>query len=113
MYKNVGENIKILAMAYAALLALGSVVTGIILLISENWFGLLFIFAGPFVAWVTSLPLYGFGQLVTNSDLIAGEHIKGAEISCPFCGESIKLKRKDFEAAETAICPSCGKRFEY
>ena len=123
MYKNVGERIKILAMAYAALLAVGSVVTGIILLTSENWFGLLFFF-GPIASWALSLPLYGFGQLVSNSDKLVRESRESAKklviktagedalFYCPFCGAGLKLKKEDFDVAKTIICPSCDKRIK-
>jgi DNA-directed RNA polymerase subunit RPC12/RpoP len=76
MYDNIGGKIKGLAKASFIVAAIAEVITGIALMATDDLigYGLLVMFVGPIVAWVSSWLLYGFGQLVENSDIIAEEH---------------------------------------
>ena len=77
MYDNIGEKIKDLAKASFIVAAIAEVITGIALIATDEdliGYGLLVMFVGPIVAWVSSWLLYGFGQLIENSDIIAEEH---------------------------------------
>ena len=73
-YHNIGKKIKTLAMVgfivETILLALYGV-----LIVAENrdfiLIGLLVILFGPVLAWVGSWLVYGFGQLIENSDIVA------------------------------------------
>ena len=67
LYANIGAKIKGWAMWIFILEAIGFVLTGIVMLIGENAAGLLFLFGGPFVAWVSSWMLYAFGELVEKT----------------------------------------------
>ena len=76
MYNNIGGKIKGLAFGTFLFEAIGSFITGIVLttiglldgdttlLLS----GFLTLLLGPVVAWVSSWLLYGFGQLISNTD---------------------------------------------
>lgn len=76
MYNNIGGKIKGLAIGTFIFEAAGSIITGTILLLmglldgDEGLLlsGTLTTFCGPIVAWVSSWLLYGFGQLISNSD---------------------------------------------
>lgn len=84
MFENIAGKIKSAAQV-ACCAGIGlSVLNGIALLAREAVIlGLLYIFFGSLIAWVTSLCLYGFGQLIENSDRIAGR-VGGQEASaCP------------------------------
>jgi hypothetical protein len=76
MYDNIGGKIKGLAKASFIVAAIAEVITGIALMATDDLigYGLLVMFVGPIAAWVSSWLLYGFGQLVENSDIIAEEH---------------------------------------
>ena len=66
-YGNIGKKIKLLAQITAAVLAIALVITGIALMsIDEDLAGIGFItmLLGPAVAWISSLVLYGFGELI-------------------------------------------------
>ena len=61
-----------------------AVLNGIALLAREAVIlGLLYIFFGSLIAWVASLCLYGFGQLIENSDRIAGRVGEQDASACP------------------------------
>lgn len=68
MYSDIGKKIKGLAIACFIIEAIGAVIAGIVLLFegytSAVFYGLLSITFGPFVAWVSSWLLYGFGELI-------------------------------------------------
>lgn len=76
-YDNIGGKIKGLAKLIFAILAIAAVITGFVLMAQDEdmiLIGLLVVVFGPIVAWVSSLFLYGYGQLIENSDIIAAEY---------------------------------------
>ena len=71
MFNNIGKKIK----ALAALVTLGgiiaSVVGGVSLMLSDSDYivlGVAIIIAGSFVSWLGSIMVYGYGQLIDNTD---------------------------------------------
>jgi hypothetical protein len=69
MYSNIGGKIKKLAVIIAILMAAGSVISGIIVL-SQGYgaaAGVINIILGPIIAWVLSLTIYGFGELIEHT----------------------------------------------
>ena len=75
MFDNIGGKIKGLAIIITAIGILGSVVGGIVMFtIDEDLIaiGLVVMIVGPLVSWISSFMLYGFGQLVQNSDILTG-----------------------------------------
>lgn len=77
MFENVGSKIKGLASFFCWGGIIASVVGGIwtIALLDEDFIllGLLIIALGSLLSWVSSFVLYGFGELVSNSAIIAGK----------------------------------------
>ena len=70
MYKNIGKKIKNLAKISFLVEAISAVISGIILCVNntdEIWIGLLVLFVGPIVAWVSSWLLYGYGELIDKT----------------------------------------------
>ena len=83
MFTNIGKKIKILAVIYAVLGFIASTISGMItmfttmaqaidyeepgLLFLGLIMGLLIIVGGCLVAWITSWPLYGFGELIDKT----------------------------------------------
>lgn len=77
MHDNIGGKIKVLAKGLFIAVTIATVTTGIALMaISKKYlsYGLLVMILGPIIAWISSLMLYGFGQLIENSDTIAEEY---------------------------------------
>jgi len=70
MYDNIGGKIKGLAKIMFIVEAIGAVITGIVLLATDDdliFSGLLTLFCGPITAWVSSWVLYAFGELVEKT----------------------------------------------
>ena len=75
MYDNIGGKIKSWAVWIFVVEAIAAVIGGIALIANDNGLvAFLTIVFGPIAAWVSSWLLYGFGQLVENSDIIAAEY---------------------------------------
>ena len=64
MYDKIGKKLKRLAVVSFIVEAIGAAITGIIMLCTGDWWGLLVMLGGPIVAWVSSWILYGFGELI-------------------------------------------------
>ncbi len=76
-YDNIGGKIKGWAKWIFAVEAIAAVIGGFVLMAQDEdmiFLGLLVVVVGPIVAWVSSWLLYGYGQLIENSDIIAEEY---------------------------------------
>lgn len=79
MFDNVGSKIKALASFFCWGGIIASVIGGIIVITLDEdlvWAGLAVIIIGSLLSWVSSFVLYGFGELVVNSAIIAGKEGK-------------------------------------
>ena len=74
MYDNIGKKIKGLAKAAFVIVAILSIIMGMILMANATReyespvVGILYMIIGPIAAWISSWTLYGFGQLIENTD---------------------------------------------
>lgn len=83
MFDNIGSKIKTVATTIAWLGIIGSIIIGIIIIAeandsyypsaTETLSGWLVIIVGSLSSWVSSFTLYGFGQLIENTDIISAE----------------------------------------
>ena len=75
MFNHIGKKIKMLAIIQTWLGIAASLIAAVILagFVEENNIavGIIIFIVGSVVAWMSSFLLYGFGQLVDNSDIIA------------------------------------------
>ena len=79
LFGNIGKKIKLVAKVCFWIELVASVLLGIILIavgVEENWaflvaLGFMCFLLAPVVAWLSSLFLYSYGQMVDNSDKIA------------------------------------------
>ncbi len=84
MFSNIGGKIKGLAVAICIIGIVISVICGLGVIAGTSMFGfagelavggapsgVLVMLVGSFLSWICSFPLYGFGQLVQNSDRIS------------------------------------------
>ena len=71
VFNNISKKIKILSYVCTIVGILCSFIFGFVLLKSKNNVGIAVIILGSFISWVASFTLYGFGQLIENTDIIA------------------------------------------
>ena len=75
MFDNIGDKIKSSARTSSILWTIAAVISGIVLMFEESFvIGLLVALVGPAFLLGFFQLVYGFGQLVENSDIIAEEH---------------------------------------
>ncbi len=71
MFKNIGKKIKILAQIITWIGIVVSCLLGVIMMFASPYGvlpGILIIIVGSLSSWISSFILYGFGQLIDNSD---------------------------------------------
>jgi hypothetical protein len=71
MFDNIGSKIKTVATTLTALGIALSVLAGIVILCEGDASGLFIMIFGSLFSWLGSFLLYGFGQLIENTDKIA------------------------------------------
>ena len=78
MFDNIGKKIKILAYVLTWVGIIASVITGIAMMNSfesiVKTIGLIVLIVGSLLSWASSFIIYGFGQLIENTDIIAGRN---------------------------------------
>lgn len=145
MYENIGGKIKTLAKVMCAIGIVASVVIALKLFSVAEYseelagVGLVVMILGPVLSWVGSFVLYGFGQLVENSDIIAEQFYKEDEedeiedkvvkkavevtktsiddteyidIICPKCKEQLSYTKSELKETPVLHCPMCENYFE-
>ena len=107
MFNNIGGKIKGLAIIIFAIGLIISFSVGFVLIKNGNSSrGILVIILGSLISWISVFTLYGFGQLVENSDILVEEtrfqnNMKVQEKTvCPKCGAIV--------SKEDNFCPNCG-----
>ena len=132
MFNNIGEKIKSLAIFSTIIGIVLSALLGIRAIFTHSFIeGLLIVAIGSFMAWIASFLLYGYGELIENTQIIASNMPKkntplpksvatpkkdylakyrttpataGQKTSCPYCLETIN--ETDTE------CKSCGSKLK-
>ena len=133
-FHNIGGKIKGLAkfnFAFAAIVQLiGSVCLIVLGIIAQSWgmilLGVVCLILDPIIAWISSWLLYGFGQLIENTDILAGrldlravepqgdDSMDDAEdmvVYCPHCDAEIPVPQEAPTERLEMHCPQCGKPF--
>ena len=127
MFNNIGSKIRGLSIGCFVIGAVVSVILGIALLCNNaTAMGLIYLFVGPVLSWLSTLLLYGLGQLIDDTAIIreatvamqhgnqelsfeedaaaaTGDHNESDLGFCTNCG----APRKDIGA----YCSSCGHSF--
>ena len=135
MYNNVGGKIKALAMGICIIEAVALVITGFVLMEEIGGTAILIVLLGPVVAWLSSLVLYAFGELVEDVHALRNKEGTTEEAKAKRNAEE-KAKRKAEEkarlqAAQAAwmenaegaedeqeeyvdvFCPKCGEQLSF
>ena len=131
MFDNIGDKIKTLAKVVCWIGIIACIITGIVLMATDEDLvlaGILTAVLGSILSWVSSFVLYGFGQLVENSDIIAKQSARNNEKHSKKVQQQQEQQRKDkVKAIKTAIndanvsedtyidiiCPNCGESLSY
>ena len=131
MFDNIGGKIKTLAKVVCWIGIIACIITGIVLMATDEELvlaGILTAAGGSLLSWVSSFVLYGFGQLVENSDIIAEQSARNNEKHSKKVQQQQEQQRKDkVKAIKTAIndtnvsedtyidiiCPNCGESLSY
>lgn len=97
LFGNIGRKIKAVVKVSFWLVTILFVLAGVIMMTAADseilvGIGVLLFLAGPFVSWLSSLALYGLGQLIENSDKVA----RAARILAN--DKEMKIAAKPFEA---------------
>ncbi len=72
MFENIGSKIKKLAEVLCIINAIATAIAGIVMTaLTQNGVFLLLMIVGPLLAWVSSSFMYGLGELIENSYIIA------------------------------------------
>lgn len=83
VFENIGGKIKVVAKVECWLGIFSSISIGVNLISTEEEFlvftGILVMIVGAITAWLGSFLIYGFGQLVENSDILTGRAVKKDE----------------------------------
>ena len=100
MFDNIGGKIKSVATAIAIFGIIGSIIIGSIIIAEANdsyypsarevLGGLLVMIVGSLSSWVSSFTLYGFGQLIENTDIISSKYITNASDKTPPSSNGVK-----------------------
>lgn len=105
MFDNIGGKIKTLAHILCWVGIVSCLITGIALMVADSDLllaGLLTMIGGSLFSWVSSFVLYGFGQMIENSDTI----IQQNQTIC----DTMKNVQSNVQSSENEIiiCPECG-----
>ena len=137
MFDNIGSKIKTVATTIAILGIIGSIIIGSVMIkeandsyypsATETLSGWLVIIVGSLSSWVSSFTLYGFGQLIENTDIISSKYITNASDKTPPSSNGAKktanldpslgtcelCDKENVKVARCKIVDSMGRRYYY
>lgn len=112
MFDNIGQKIKKLAMITFIVVSSIFVLDGFISFMDDKRIShLLICIIGPFVAWISSFVLYGFGELVDNSSKLYSDALKQNKNQEIIIKELKKLNGEvqiEENKLKNWTCESCG-----
>ena len=130
MYDNIGTKIKDVAIAFCIIGIIASIVSGIILVVAGDGLeivGFLVIGIGSFLSWLSSFPLYGFGEMIDKLSAIE-ENTRGGKskaknnTNAPAKASNSNSKKNNSAFKEKAVfedeyvdvvCPECGETLSF
>ncbi len=104
MFNNIGGKIKSVAKVLTGLGITVSVLVGIMVMTSDMLgVGLLTIVLGSLLSWLSSFTLYGFGQLIENTDTLVKLQAKKTD-SSPEPDEDEEEEEPEFQDYDFENC---------
>ena len=134
MYSNIGKKIKVLTVIVTVILMLGALGTGAYFIVKGMdyfdyggdyfvYIGIAIAVGGPILAWIMSFVMYGFGQLIDNTDkLVKLGQANSAACAAPVYvapaapapepakEEKVAEEPKAEEAPAARFCINCGNK---
>ena len=127
MYDNIGTKIKDVAIAFCIIGIIASVVLGIFLMDGAVIGGLLVMVIGSLFSWLSSFPLYGFGEMIDKLSAIE-ENTRGGKSKAKNNTNALakasnsNSKKNNSAFKEKAVfedeymdvvCPECGETLSF
>lgn len=116
MFDNIGRKIKILAIVVFVLEMLAGIIAGFTFGSNTDWKepfrAILIIIASPFLAWISAFVLYGFGQLVENSDKLVNNSnklIHACDKKTNYENNQNSSQTSSTDERKFRYCDKCGK----
>lgn len=116
MFDNIGRKIKIFAIVIFVLEMLVGIIAGFAFGINTDWKNplraILIIVTSPFLAWISASVLYGFGQLVENSDKLVNNSNKlvhACDKKMNYEGNHTSTQTSSTNERKFRYCDKCGK----
>lgn len=112
MFKNIGEKIKKLAEIFTIIGIVCAVLSGIVVMSFGDGFvliGFIVIALMSFLAWIGSFLLYGYGQLIDNTDKLVKLHTGESDDQFAEAKDSTQTLNTDSEDKNLGKCDICGK----
>ena len=111
MFDNIGGKIKAVALVVTWLGIIVSVIVGFKMIsIGEElaFQGFLVMILGSLFSWLGSLTLYGFGQLIENTDILVRQ---GSKTTAKSVNSILRAQREEQPKEEAVffdiVCPNC------
>ena len=116
LYENIGSKIKNWAKWIFVIEAIGAVITGLVLLFTDEYlilYGLLTLVCGPIVAYVGSWILYAFGELVEDVHAIRNKEGTTEEKAKREIETRAKLEAEEKATLSAMVffCSKCNQTF--
>ncbi len=146
MFDDPGAKLKNVAVIEFAVIAAVSFIMAFVLGIHGDDFRplpfFLLLIGGPLFAYLSALVLYGFGELIDNTEALRlpqkklekrleqqrneritraaveaiadkeNESSRFIDILCPFCNEKLSYTKEDFLEKDFLVCPNCEKKID-
>ncbi len=110
MFKDIGSKIRGLAIGCFVIGAVVSVILGIVLLCNDaTVIGLIYLFIGPVLSWLSSLLLYGLGQLIDDTAVIREVTVamQSGNYETPL-GDDTAVASGNQNESNLGFCTNCG-----
>lgn len=112
MFENIGSKIKNLAIVFTCIGFVASFITGFTVMP----FGIIYIVVGCLISWIGSMLIYGFGQLIENTDKLVNKLSPEEETAEEITHSKSSSKRENWtciscgteNAGHIPYCNSCG-----
>ena len=107
MFDNIGGKIKTVAQVITWLGIIVSIIAFFVLSTFDNAIGLAFVvlIVGCLASWLSSLTLYGFGQLIQNTDILVKTNTTNANISIQETTKTTDKKEEPIKTAQNYVSP--------
>lgn len=124
MFDNICGKIKTMAQVICVLGIIGSVIGGIVLIsVDMVIVGIIVLIGGSLLSWLGSFGLYGFGQLIENTDILVSQGENKHSKFDKSEKNNISSRMKQYNQNESKqseddnfiglYCPECGEKISF